>query len=443
MLHGEMEATLCEEINGAVFEYSPFCKEFFEFEDQDRGATIMKSLAQEPLFNHQRQPWTIDCTGLKGNKDNQACETMATILDIISKAAFMKDQFRPVRSAIRPFHKKMDADDLDDTNTQPDIIQAPIYLEDRSHWAEVEFFAECKADPDKQGETNLEKLKYALLQLARYARATLVHQIYRLHVFAIAVCGTKATFVRLGRSGILHSPLIDLSTDFETFALAAAGLFALGPEKFGYNTDFYFWPQLTGEPNERRMDPNEDGKELNEDGKLKELRVKAGNRIWRVAEVLCQRKCLVGRATLVLLLSRVKNRKQRVVMKLIWRDKLRKDEGDNLKHFEDYFGICKCLWRKVRDRVSTSVKEESQAKPSFTASYFFPPLSEAEFRSSRSNSTNVSMGVKARSDPAKRAVMEKERKRDFPPQDRDLSVLLMGEGVGLLVSHAHDAGVQF
>ncbi|KAB5588810.1 hypothetical protein CTheo_7752 [Ceratobasidium theobromae] len=430
MKRGDMEAALRAEIDGAVFEYASFCDEFFAIGDkctnfpeaqrakaqaqaQEKHRGVMKTLAQEPLFNHQEQPWTIDCINL-GKEDTPAHQTMVKILDTISKAAFERDQFRPVCETIRPCSKFMNAEDPDDTVTQPGVVQVCINSKDRGYWAEMEFFAECKAKPDQLHE--------ALLQLAGYARATLIHQIYRLHVFAIAVCGTEATFVRLGRSGILHSPPIDLSRDFETFAHCAARLFALSPERFGYNTDFYFWPKLTGEPNERRMEPNEDHKP-------KKLRVKAGNRIWRVVEVLCQRKCLVGRATLVLLLSRVKNRKQRVVMKLIWRDVSRKDEGENLKLFEGFPGICQCKWSEICG--SAAVQKKEDLKMSSTARHFLAPWSQAESKASQSDSTDVSLDTKALSDPTKPAVMEKGREEMLAPEDQELSLIIIEEGVGL------------
>ncbi|KAB5589963.1 hypothetical protein CTheo_6586 [Ceratobasidium theobromae] len=422
----DMEEALCAEINGAVFEYALFCDEFLAIEGdectnlpedqsqakaQERHTAIMKVLADEPVFNHERQPWTIDCTGLKGDEDDQPRDTVAKILDTISKATFERDQFRPVHETVRPFGKSMNAEDPGDTIIQPDIVQVCMDSKGHSHWAEMEFFAECKAKP--------EQLHEALLQLAIYARATLVHQIYRLHVFAIAVCGTEATFVRLGRSGILHSPPIDLSKDFETFARCAAGLFALSPERFGYNTDFYFWPKLT----------EEDRKEPSKDREPKELRVKAGNRIWRVVDVLCQRKYLVGRATLVLLLSRVKNRKQRVVMKLIWRDELQTDEGENMKLFEGYHGICQCKWNEIRG--STSVEKKECLKPSSTAHHFFAPWSQAESEVSQSDSTDVSLGTKAHSDAAIGGAREQGRKGMFTPEDRELSLIIMEEGIGI------------
>ncbi|KAB5587342.1 hypothetical protein CTheo_9223 [Ceratobasidium theobromae] len=146
----------------------------------------MKTLAQEPLFNHREQPWTIDCTNL-AKEATPAHQTVAKILDTISKAAFERDQFRPVHETIRPPRKPMNADDADDALTQPDVVQVCMDSEGKSHWAEMEFFAEYKSTP--------KQLHEALLQLARYARATLIHQIYRLHVFAIAVCGTEATFI--------------------------------------------------------------------------------------------------------------------------------------------------------------------------------------------------------------------------------------------------------
>ncbi|KAB5589524.1 hypothetical protein CTheo_7031 [Ceratobasidium theobromae] len=388
MKRADMELALRGEINGAVYQYNLFCEEFLKIENEEKRKTIMSTLAQTDIFNHKGQ-WTIDCTNLLiGECDeisrHNMYDTVAAILDAINQVAFNSenDQFRPVRRRIVRFSRRMDGDDPHDSSTGPDVIQSDVDSEGRRHWADVEFFTECKTNPNQLGE--------ALMQLARYARTTFVNQIYRLHVFAIAVCGTEATFVRFDRSQILHSLPIDLSQDFQKFALAAAGLFALEPRMFGYNTDFYFWPPLTGQPGDH--------------SESKELRVKIRNKRWRVVEVMCQRKCLIGRATLVLLLSRVKNKKQRVVLKLIWRDESRTDEGESLKLFKGYPGICQCKWSKVCE--STSVADKKNLVESVAAKRFFPRLSHADLPSDLSN-TSGSTSRDSRSRSAKLGILQR------------------------------------
>ncbi|KAB5587479.1 hypothetical protein CTheo_9082 [Ceratobasidium theobromae] len=174
MKSADMDLALRGEINGAVYQYNLFCEEFLKIEHEERQKTIMSTLAQTDIFNHGGQ-WTIDCTDLLiGERDETSRRNMynkvAAILDAINQVAFNSenDQFRPVRRPIVRFSGRLDGDDPHDSSTEPDVIQSDVDSGGRRHWADVEFFTECKTDPNQLGE--------ALMQLARYARTTVWDQ---------------------------------------------------------------------------------------------------------------------------------------------------------------------------------------------------------------------------------------------------------------------------
>jgi hypothetical protein len=408
-----MEAVLREEINLAVYQYPNFVDEFLSIRDKARYRGILNELVTAPLFRHNDNDWSVDCDALDGPEDTVTHVAAALILDTISQAAFRPDQFRPVHREVVPLgHQPMRADDPNDTDTVPDIIQAETGPDGTRHWANAEFFAECKGRSKATGSK--EQISKALLQLARYARATLIHQIHRRHVFSVAICGAEAIFVRLGRTSILHSPPIDLRTSFKQFALAAAGLFALDPEGFGYDTRFYFWPPLTGLANDHAVS--------------RELRVKAERKRWTVMEIICQRKCLVGRATLVLLLSRVTSRKHRAVLKSIWRDQSRTDEGENLAEFKGCPGICQCRWSQSGG--STAVHDKDAMSPSPYMKSFYPPLPKEQVDKLRS-STSAKSSTSSRNLTSSVSRAKHQQYRTAPPEDRIHSMILMDEGVGL------------
>ncbi|KAG8722273.1 hypothetical protein FRC08_004898 [Ceratobasidium sp. 394] len=409
----DMEAILREEINLAVYEYRDFVDEFLPVPETRRGA-ICRELNRNLLFSYNNTPWTIDCRTLEGPESETMHDTVASILDFISQAAFSPDEFRPVHQNVVPLHgKQVKADDPNDTAAIPDLIQAMRGPDGSCHWAEVNFFAECKAASEKKG--NDEQLSEALSQLARYARSTLIHQVYRLHVFSIAICNTKAVFVRLGRDGILHSPQFDLRNDFERFAMAAAGLFALDSESFGYDPRFYFWPRLTGQS---------DNYETRRD-----LRVKTGKKRWTVLEIICQRKCLVGRATLVLRLARIKDRQMRAVLKSIHRYGTRPDEGDNLASFKNFHGICQRRWAEFGGSTAVMNTDPDALVASPLMKSFYPPLSEEEADRIRSSNSDAS----ARSLRSKVTHAKYKQRRLAPPEYRvhSMILILMDEGVPL------------
>ncbi|KAG8716750.1 hypothetical protein FRC08_008865 [Ceratobasidium sp. 394] len=413
MKRKEMEAMLREEIDLAVYQYPDFIDEFLAIPNPSRRETILGRLAATPLFWHNCEAWTINYQDLEGLELDPMHEAMATILDTIGRAAFAPDQFRPAYQEIVPLHSRpLQADDPNDTDTTPDLVQAAPGPDNTRHWGDVHFFAECKGASKKKKPD--EQMSEALLQLARYARATLIHQIHRLHVFSIAVCNTVAIFVRIGRTGIIHSPPIDLREDFQTFALAAAGLFALDPDSFGYDSRLYYWPRLTGQTDDHL--------------KSREFRVKTGKKRWTVLEIICQRKCLVGRATQALLLSRISNRRQRAVLKRICRDESRTDEGENLSTFRGCHGICQSRWNEVCG--STAVRKRNALSPSPFMKSFYPPLPDPEVAQIRS-STPGSTSTSVRSLAARTGWAKNQQRRDEPPEDRVYSNILMDEGFGL------------
>ncbi|QRW23773.1 RNA-directed RNA polymerase L [Rhizoctonia solani] len=410
MQRPDMELALRREINQAVYEYPDFVNEFLAMPDHARRDDIRDTLASTPLFSYLGRDWTIDCRDLEGHESREMHTQVARLINTIAQAAFVSDQFRPVHQNVVALHNTpIKADDPNDTDSSPDIVQAMPRPDGRRHWAEVQFFAECKGKSITKSPE--EQLSDALLQVARYARATLIHQIERLYVFSIITYGTDAIFVRLGRTSILHSPPFNLKENLSAFALAAAGLFALPPNLFGYDCRFYYWPRLTGLADDYNGE--------------REIRIKIEKRRWVVLEILCQRKCLVGRATLVLLLSRVQNRHQRVVLKIIWREKSRTDEGENLANFRGWPGICQCVWSEVG--LSTAVHNKDALVISPLMKSFYPPLANAKATEIRASVS----GGSVRSVTSRISYATYSQSRSWLPEDRMLSTIMMDEGFAL------------
>ncbi|QRW13719.1 RNA-directed RNA polymerase L [Ceratobasidium sp. AG-Ba] len=410
MQRSDMELALRQEINQAVYEYPNFVDELLAIPDHDRREDVRQALSSIPFFSHSGREWAINCQDLEGQESPEMHTQLARILNAIGQATFTSDQFRPVHQEIVALHGvPIKADDPNDTDTSPDIVQAMPGSDGRRHWAEVQFIAECKGKSASKGRE--EQLSDALLQVARYARATLIHQIERLHVFSIITYGTEAIFVRLGRTGILHSPPINLQKNFSEFALAAAGLFALSPDSFGYDCRFYYWPRLTGLADDYNTE--------------RQIRIKTGKRRWVVSEILCQRKCLVGRATLVLLLSRVQNHRQRVVLKMIWRDKSRADEGENLEDFRGWHGICQCIWSEVGASTAVRYRDDMVTSPLMKSLY--PPLRNVKATEIRASAS----GGSTRSVTSRISHATRGQSRSWLPEDRVVSTIMMEEGFAL------------
>ncbi|KAG8734200.1 hypothetical protein FRC11_009302, partial [Ceratobasidium sp. 423] len=317
----QMEAILQAEVDGAIYEYPALCDEFFSVDRSHLDGVLGKIVENDILWRHNGQ-WFIETPAFP-NEDHDMHRWFARLLDTIMHAAFQPTQFRPSAQAIVPnLESRMAADHKDDARVSPDIVQGLLGEGGARHWGDLEFFAECKAT---NGRSHTQG---ALMQIARYSRALFTHQIYRRHIYSIAICGTEATFVRISRGHILHSPAIDLTTKAEQFIHAVAGLFMLDDFGFGYNTLFYYWPPLRNEVDQTDW----------------QLRVQTGKWRWVIVEILCHRMCLIGRATVVLLLRRVGHPEHYAVLKLIWRPDTRTDESESLAWFEGNPGVCQCRW---------------------------------------------------------------------------------------------------
>ncbi|QRW15734.1 hypothetical protein RhiXN_03735 [Rhizoctonia solani] len=397
----EMQEILREEINGAVFQYPSLCEDLPI--DQAHLTATMERLAESPVLRRDGH-WSIDCTNFESAENHLMHQAWADLLDVIMRAAFRGSRFRtgpqPI-VALRETRVLYDHDD--DTDTSPDIVQGHTNTDGRYHWGTLEFFAECKAKPDQLGE--------ALMQIARYSRAMFTHQVYRRFIYSLALCGTKATFVRVGRSGIIHSTPIDVKVDPEQFIRGVASVFGLDDGQFGYDTRFYYWPPLAAE----------------DDGRKRQLRVKTGNWRWIVMELMCHRMCLVGRATVVMLLCRVGNPKHRAVLKSIWRHESRPDEGDTLRKLEGRPGICRCHWNEYLN--DTKIKDRSLLAPS-RYQYLFMNMSEKHKQQMLEASTSMN-SKNARSIKGQKSYKKAQLKLLEVPEDRVHSLILMDEGARL------------
>ncbi|KAF8760086.1 hypothetical protein RHS01_02119 [Rhizoctonia solani] len=213
-----------DEINGAVFQYPPLCEELLI--NQAHLTQTMEFLARSPLLRRDGH-WSIDCTSFESADNHSMHQAWADLLDVIMRAAFRSGRFRPGPQPIIPLRgaRVLCDHSSGDMDTFPDVAQGHRDTHGRYHWATLEFFAQCKAKPDQLGK--------ALMQIARYSRAMLIHQVYRRFVYSLALCGTEATFVRVGRSGITHSTPIDVKADPEQFIRAAASVFGLDDGQFG------------------------------------------------------------------------------------------------------------------------------------------------------------------------------------------------------------------
>ncbi|KAF8681210.1 other FunK1 protein kinase [Rhizoctonia solani] len=391
-----------DEINGAVFQYPPLCEELLI--NQAHLTQTMESLARSPLLRRDGH-WSIDCTSFESADNHSMHQAWADLLDVIMRAAFRSDRFRPGPQPIVPLRgaRVLCDHSSGDMDTFPDVAQGHRDTHGRYHWATLEFFAQCKAKPDQLGK--------ALMQIARYSRAMLIHQVYRRFVYSLALCGTEATFVRVGRSGITHSTPIDVKADPEQFIRAAASVFGLDDGQFGYDTRFYYWPPLA----------------IEDDGRKRQLRVKTGNWRWIVMELLCQRMCLVGRATVVMLLCRVGNPKHRAVLKSIWRYESQPDEGDTLRKLEGSPGICRCHWNEYLN--DTKVKDRSLLVPSrYQPMFVDMPEEDRQQMLAAAGSIDCKSGWDCK---GKVRYKKAQLKLLRVPEDRVHSLILMEEGTKL------------
>lgn len=224
--------------------------------------------------------------------------------------------------------------------------------------------------------------KAGLRQLSHCARMIFAHQIHRRHFYSVMVCGLQATFVRFDRAGILYSDAMDLFVDAKGFIRAFASLLMLDRWDEGFDTAFTTKLNKGGRlvyyidlPEAAfAKGPNPAGPEVL-------------TRRLQVRELLCHRREIYGRATIVLRLrdvvkqtpsqepepetqgvqTRSQKKKQlekamdvlgdtNYILKIIWRFAEAKSEGPMLERVEGMYGLVQHLWhRDVPGRCKCSV----------------------------------------------------------------------------------------
>jgi hypothetical protein len=421
----DMEKTLLHEINSAVRMLEDFCETELRMPDSAKCQAIQEQL--QNIVEHflpTLQKWSTESVKSQKNetspsntaedstkmKETKMYEPIVELLNSIAKLAFVPNQFHPRRYDVVDHSKHaVGTDDRDDTDAMPDLVQGILDGKNRIHWNDVEFVVECKFQPGK--------LYGAIMQLCRYARATFIHQIHRNHVYSLAICCTEATFVRFNRSEIIHSSTIDLSNrdDLRKFVDAMAGLSSLGAEEFGYDSHFSFYPEPKGTSNDRL--------------KYRQWRHKQEGNEWRIVEIVCQRKCLIGRATTVLRLSKVGSPRIRRVLKMIWKPEMCPHEDEILHAFKGCRGVCQCEW--MYTGVSTAVPDPKKLHVSTVQKFFFLNVELSKFK----EAVSLASENQSKSNPAsmKRVQTElrHEQTRPQPAEARVKCAIMMGEGISL------------
>ncbi|KAG8708047.1 hypothetical protein FRC11_006855 [Ceratobasidium sp. 423] len=235
-------------------------------------------------------------------------------------------------------HRSTIASDLADTALiKPDLV---LFQDSHRHWENVRMPIEVKTSPGLH--------KAGMKQLSRYARATFAHQLHRRHLYGMIICRTQATFVRFDRAGILYSKRIDLVKDAEAFTRAFASLLMLDRIDEGYDPAFKF-------------ERDEEGRlvyyiDLPECAFVKTSRKSTPTgrngrtRRFKVAEILCHRESICGRATIVLRIrEELENGTQdpeEYALKIIWRDPERGSEGEILGQIHGRFGLAQSIWHR-------------------------------------------------------------------------------------------------
>ncbi|CAE6467264.1 unnamed protein product [Rhizoctonia solani] len=357
----DIKTILKYELRGAVYLHKGFFKEFLDV-NLDTQAQVLqqaRNQAAEPTrclghvnyvdYDMAHGRWTL-AEAITNQRDEKVYQPLAKALNVIGRAAFdIYHKAYPndtIRQAYFPFidHSARETrnDSPSDGAVMPDLLQGRAE-EGRVHWGDTELIVECKS-------TNaLKHINEAYLQLARYARTVFAHQIYRVGVFGFSLCGSIVNFVFFDRSGMLHSPAIDLSKPegAHSFVQYLVSLLTLDARSFGYDTRYSF--NFTTNPPETLF--------------------KFGLRSPEVVnEILCHRKCISGRATCVTGLGQL-------VLKVIWRPADRTDEGETMAGFKSVFGFCQ-LQAASCDVHSTKLKYADELECSPATGYFTP-----EFRS--------------------------------------------------------------
>ncbi|KAH7329804.1 hypothetical protein B0J17DRAFT_207953 [Rhizoctonia solani] len=250
-----LEKILKHELHGSVYLHKGVFKEFLPsaLEIQNRVLQRVRNQAMEPTrslgqanhvdYDNNQNRWTLGRAITNQNDEKKVYEPLAAALNVVGKAAFEiyremypNDTIRKDYSMfINHSAKATRSDSPSDGSVLPDLLQG-ITEDGRVHWGDIELVIECKSS------SQLKHRNEAYMQLARYARAVFAHQIYRIGVFGFSLCGSIVNFVHFDRSGMLHSPDINLlyPNEADKFVKYVINLITLDPRNYGYDDRFSF-----------------------------------------------------------------------------------------------------------------------------------------------------------------------------------------------------------
>ncbi|KAG8710330.1 hypothetical protein FRC08_017296 [Ceratobasidium sp. 394] len=344
---------LNSELQDLIFCDPLFTKHFFVGDKKKQGA-ILQQCHRSVVYKKQSR-WSIPRVG----KEDQLYTPVISILNTIKGAVDIAMGRTSTNTFLNRAGQEISADCKLDPLTRPDLVLFDGAHEGHEHWETVRMTVSVKRLKSH--------LKAAITGLAFDARAVFTHQLHRRHLYALAICGTQATFVRFDRAGVLYSTPIDVCADSDRFTTAVAALLMMDDHAFGFDTAF-----TTRMNKNQRLEYYVD---LPESASHDEPRTGArpASRRFKVVECLCNRGDIVGRATIVLRIKKLKKPEPKLeqaglgaktrgqkrafeesqseelhdesfVLKLVWRDPDRESEGEILEELVGIYGLVQYVW---------------------------------------------------------------------------------------------------
>ncbi|KAG8745862.1 hypothetical protein FRC10_006889 [Ceratobasidium sp. 414] len=344
---------LDSEVKDLIFCDPSFTKHFLVGDKKQQRIVLQQ--CHKSVVHQKQGRWSIP----RAKNEDQLYSPVLRILNTIKGAVDIAMGRTPTNAFLNRAGQTISADCKLDSLTRPDLVLFDGAHERHEHWETVRMTVSVKRLKSH--------LKAAITGLAFDARAVFTHQLHRRHLYALAICGSKATFVRFDRAGVLYSTPIDVCADSDRFTAAVAALLMMGEHAFGFDTAF-----TTRMNKKQRLEYYVDLPEsASNDGPR--ASTKGASRRFKVVECLCNRGDIVGRATIVLRIKRLKKPEPKpgqvglctktrgqkrvfeesrpeelhyesFVLKLVWRDPSQKSEGEILEELVGIYGLVQYVW---------------------------------------------------------------------------------------------------
>lgn len=353
------------EIADQIFYDSSFVESFL-IGNPDRLANILHSCVNSPSYNTEAKSWLLPDT----TEDAELRQPILDILNTIKRAVDRDGQLKPDT----PLFIDISSYPISPNEADPFIMGPDLALFSGNHatWPQLRYPVEVKA--------RSEDLRDGMLELTWDAGVVFGNQPFRRHLYGLIVCGSEATFVRFDRSGILHSPPIDIRTSSDEFTKAFSSLLLFDRMAEGYDTAFTLVPTEDGgvelyvDLPESAFNDAPANSNIHGPSGVSDTRDEIPTRRFIVMEQLYYRGAIHGRATTVFRIRDVrkfeaecersesysattsgKKRKAEVldeevlsqpdyVLKLFWHNPVERTEGDVLKLVQGMYGLSQYVW---------------------------------------------------------------------------------------------------